>query len=245
MAKGILVGCDLLCEWLLPWWWERYSEDNDLPVCFADFGMSKRGKKWCEARGIFLPLLTLTKELKVCEKKNIDPNLVKRWENEVTPAWEKRASWFKKPFAFENTPFEETLWLDLDCEVLGNIEEIFAYLADKTIALYQQSYFKNDEDYFNSGVVCFRKNARFIPLWRKSSLENNHLFWGDQDILSEILNREKIPVSYLPEKYNCLMYKGLQLGAKIFHWAAPWGKDYIKNYGGMKKQMNRIQKGIL
>ena len=41
MENLFITGCDRNTEWQLPWFWENYSEYNDTPLLFVDFGVSK------------------------------------------------------------------------------------------------------------------------------------------------------------------------------------------------------------
>ena len=66
--KGILVGCDSKQEWLLEWWYERYSAENQFPVTFADFGMSEKAKAWCARHGELIEVNIDTSFLKPIKK---------------------------------------------------------------------------------------------------------------------------------------------------------------------------------
>ena len=85
---GVLTGCDARHEWLLPWWLEKLREHNPLiPVAFANYGMTEKGLKFCQAHG------------------------------QVYNIFAPKALWFRKPFAILNSPFAVTLPMDPDCEV--------------------------------------------------------------------------------------------------------------------------------
>lgn len=80
MNKGVLVGADQKQEWLLLWWWKNYSEENELPVCFVDFGMSEKGRKWCQKRGQLL----LVEEIPL---HSVDSSLALKWNENISPFW--------------------------------------------------------------------------------------------------------------------------------------------------------------
>src|SRR5689334_19040244 len=119
--RGVIVGCDETQEWLLPWWWERYSSENNFPVCFADFGMSLTARSWCEQRGEMLQIAidcsSASSEDFPCsnEAKSLYGPLL----------CSTRGQWFKKPFACLASPFHRSAWIDLDCEVLRPIDALF------------------------------------------------------------------------------------------------------------------------
>jgi hypothetical protein len=232
MEYGILVAADEKQEWLLPWWWENYCQENQLQVAFADFGMSEKAKLWCQKKG-FLQAVDL-KGLQVAAQTEIEENLAKDWEKTASPFWDVREAWFKKPFAFLNTPFSKTIWLDLDCEVLAPIDPLFSYLNQEIkLGIVQTG------DVYNAGVIVFEKGASLINRWVESCLLENHRFLSDQDVLTHILKQGMDPFCLIPEIYNWQMHRGVPVGAKILHWSAKWGKEYIRQYGGLKRVLTK------
>lgn len=234
--NGILVGTDESQEWLLPWWWKNYKEENTLPVAFADFGMSKKAKRWCKNRGLLLEI----EELRVAVKKEIDPLLVAQWEKTAAPFWDLRGAWFKKPLAFLKTPFEKTIWLDLDCEVLGALEPLYDYVDSEVkmaICPVRDPEVMREFTPYSSGVVVFEKNAPMIFEWAQ---QDSALFLGDQDALSKVIFEKGCLVRELPEIYNWRMCGGVRMNAVVLHWAADWGKAYIRKYGGLRKSLKSV-----
>ena len=239
--RGVLVGCDRSQEWLLSWWWDNYRQKNTLPVAFADFGMSGAGRTWCEERGCLLPILI--DGYKVAVKEEIDPFLLKEWEHSISPFWDSREVWFKKPFALLHAPFLQTLWMDLDCEVLDNVESAYEYIDPICkMGLARVRDPENEEAVpYNSGVIVFEKDSPILEKWAETSFSQNHKFLGDQDVLSHIIFKEGYTVGEVPQIYNWLMFRGVHVGAKILHWAAVWGKEYIKKHGGLRNALNSMR----
>ncbi len=235
MDCGVIVASDSREEWLLPWWWDNYHLKNSLPVCCADFGMYNKAKKWCRKRGHLVKI----PHFKIAQKEQIDSKILLEWEKCLSPFWESRNAWFKKPFALLKSPFEKSLWLDLDCEVMSPLNSIFAHLKSQ-IAIVKVRTTDEGINLYNSGVIAYKKNAPIIHLWAKISYNQSHLFLSDQDALSHIIHHEKIPVDELPETYNWLMCRGLNTNAKILHWAASWGKEYIRKHGGLKNSLSKL-----
>jgi len=243
-TQGIIVGSDKLLEWMLPWWWYHYISHNNFPIIFMDFGMSKEAIKWCEKRG---QVIAISKDLKIKNKKQVPASLAKKWTDRIKgDFWKARQQWFKKPLAFSLSPFTKTLWLDLDCEVKTDISEIFNFCKNNIeiaiaqdqinpkILINQYKLISPDEKYYNSGVVVFKKGAKFISSFKKKAYTHNHLFLGDQCLLSRILYEEKTSLYQLPQEYNCSKILKKNQKAKIYHWTCGTGKKHIQ------KQLNAL-----
>lgn len=244
MKRGVLVAADKNLEWLLPWWWERYSCCNTLPVAFADLGMTQEARNWCEERG----KLFVVKEPIIQEVKG-----PKEWEDVYGQSYyQARKAWFKKPLACFHSPFEETVWIDLDCEILSSIDCIFSYLREgKEIAIALDRIAKIPDGFspekeeekkqiFNSGVVVFSKKSGVIQAWVDKSLHESHLYWGDDYVLSVILHAMEEKVEVLPPIYNWRLADGIPFYAKIVHWCGEWGKACIAKQGGLKKILEQL-----
>lgn len=228
-TQGILVASDHHQEWLLKWWWERYSKHNTYPVAFVDFGMSQEMRDWCKEKGELIPfphpikVKSNFKIIKMIEaihtNKVSSPNTTKMLLN--------RNSWFKKPLAFTLTPFEKTIWIDLDCEILGSLAPLFAF---ESLALA-----KNVHKIFsyNSGVVVYDKNSPIIIKWARDAEKASEHFVGDENFLTYLILSENIKINELPPQYNWTVDRGLNIDVLIFHWLSPKGKQIIKDFGGL------------
>jgi hypothetical protein len=222
MERGILVGCDLLQEWLLPWWWDGYCAQSSAPVAFADFGMSKEARGWCEARGV---VFSCGKTFAASDKERIDPRLREDWERGRGELWESRSAWFKKPLACQRSPFQRSVWIDLDCEIKAPLEDLFSYCEHPSgMSLCKQLH---TPTIYNSGVICFRRGCSLIDRWAATAEQFNHLFSGDQELLSCLIFAGKEPVGELPKRYNCSRLDDLA-GASIIHWHGAHGKQAIR-----------------
>ncbi len=231
--KGVLVGTDQVQEWLLPWWWERFQKTNALPVVFADFGMSELALQWCQERGEVLKVDT--QDLHVAKKNEVTPSIAREWETSISPFWHQRGAWFKKPFAMLQSPFLQTLWLDLDCEILGPLEPLYSYIHP--ISKMGIVRVRDPEEVapwaiYNSGVIAFEKTP-LLQKWVQKALFENDRYLSDQDALSALLFEEQLEVGEMPPIYNWLMCKGVPIHAVIVHWTVHWGKEWIRRYGGL------------
>jgi len=241
--KGVLVGCDQGQEWLLSWWWNRYRVKNNYPVAFVDFGMSEAAKKWCKERGELISLKIPSRF--PLSKQKVDRVSARSWENRYGESvWQARTSWFKKPFALLQTPFEKTVWMDLDCEVLDSIAGLFrtngVALSRETEASQKNEKLLDGEVLYNSGVIAYKRGAALIQLWAEEALKSNHHFCGDQELLSRLIFKNKLTISEIPERYNWRMSQGFNLHAVIVHWAGLWGKNYIRQHGGLSDDLNSL-----
>jgi hypothetical protein len=238
---GVLCGAERTQEWLLPWWWSRYREHNDFPVTFFDFGMTDEMREWCKERGEVVVI-----ELDsgwITSRSGIDDQLAKQWESRYGwGVWNSRRTWFKKPFAFLESPYEVGLWIDLDCEVLGS--PVFkGFKKSQELALvrdYASDHLPrlDPKIHYNGGVVAFQHGAPILEEWAKEAIASNHLFGGDDPLLSHLICNRKLHVQELSEIYNWRMVRGLNLNAVILHWIGGGGKAYIRIHGGLKPSLD-------
>lgn len=222
--EGVIVGCDENQQWLLSWWWSHYSKHNQHPVVFVDFGMTEEAKKWCRQKGTLISLQSPSKF--IASRSQIDHPFIEEWERlRGENVWQFRESWFRKPFAMLQTPFETTIWIDLDCEVTGSIVPLFQRVHNHSgIALAAELL----EGEYNSGVVVYHKESPLIARWAETCLYENARFLGDQEVLSFLINHGDFEVSVLPDIYNWRVMGGVNCDAVILHWVGAWGKDLIR-----------------
>lgn len=239
---GILCGAERSQEWLLPWWWARYREHNDYSVTFIDFGMSEEMLKWCAERG---EVVTLENELFVAHRSAIDPSLVKEWEDAYGwTIWNARLTWFKKPFAFLHSRYKRGIWIDLDCEVLGPLDPLFKYCNASSQLGMVRDYTADHlpkfhpQAHYNGGVIVFEHNAPILQKWAEDALTRNHLFSGDDKLLSDLIYSKQINVVEIPEIFNWRLARGFNLSAVILHWVGSGGKAYIRTHGGLKPSLD-------
>jgi hypothetical protein len=238
MQKGILIGSDSKTEWLLPWWWKYYSKYNDFPVAIADFGLSPKMVKWCQKR--FQVISLKCPRDFVQQKSDLSKNLAKQWQETYKgDVWEAREAWFKKPLACLQTPFDLTLWLDVDCEVCGPLKPLFDSFEKKIeLAIVRES-----QDY-NSGVLLFWKTSSFLKKWTELCIKENDKYMGDQNALTELIVSGKIRIKELDPKYNWRMVQGYNDAVVVAHWCA-WGKEYLQKFGGLHQLLEGKKKTLL
>jgi hypothetical protein len=224
--NGVVVGSDLTQEWLLPWWWEHYSAFHSYPVAFVDFGMSEEMKKWCRDRGELIPLYVA--DIFVAEKQEIEPFLVEQMENVCGKGfWPSRPAWFKKPLACLQSPFRKSIWIDLDCQIRGPLNELFE-LCEQCLAIAKDGSQPDCSPVtYNSGVIVFKHGIPVIETWADQSFDRNREFRGDQDVLSAIIHEQNVKITEIPAIYNWSRCREPNPHALILHWHGPQGKGTI------------------
>ena len=220
---GIIVAADISQEWMLPWWWAHYREYNSHPVAFVDLGMSFEKKEWCRTRGQHIPLRVADF---AAEESGVDPNVSKKWAgNNVEEFWEWRNTWFKKPLACLLSPFQRTIWLDLDCEVRGALLPLFRYsFAMAKDQLQPQNYIN-----YNSGVIAFHRNHPLLRDWADGCLRLHRDFRGDQEVLSYLIANKKAKIAILPPRFNWSRLRKDNPRAIVLHWHGAVGKSVIRH----------------
>lgn len=232
--RGVIVGCDQNLEWLLPWFFENYSTHNTTPITFFDFGMSEYGKNFCKMHGRYLSLETL-KEKHKCFSELSDEDL---GQFSITHPLDYmkicHKAWMKKPLACLYTPYETTIWIDIDCKVRKNIDGLFDLLAPESQICLSLDHpytthlkkitgiIKEEEVQFSSGAMIFRKNASFIRFWIETI--SKKFYPGDQEALSDVINGESIPYKVLEKKYHLTNWEEITIDAFILHYGGPQGK---------------------
>lgn len=215
--EGIVVGADERQEWLLPWWWDNYRRHNEKPVAFVDFGLSEKMRDWCRKRGalVRLPFIDVAHE--------VEPSLANAWEGRFGNSfWASRNCWFKKPHACLASPFQKSVWLDVDCEVRGPLNPLFDR-GDFALAKDQGT------TAYNSGVIVFTKNHPLLREWANQSERENRHHRGDQDLLTHIIVQQEFFVEELPPIYNWNVGFGARGDLVVCHWLGELGKEALRH----------------
>lgn len=243
---GVMTGCDSQQEWMLPWWHRCFREHNDCKIVFADFGMTKEAREWCESRGEVISVDFPEKYF--ISKSQIPADKIALWESiyRAERLWSSRKAWFMKPLAMVKTPFLRTIWIDLDCEVKGPIQSVFSVCDEKdgiaavveplpSIEKQQQlGFLKEGQKLYNTGVVVFKRGAFPIKEWAKEALQKNGDYPGNQTLLVQLLSKKKWTVYELESRYNWRMMHGSNPNAVIIHWVSVSGKDKIRQMSNLK-----------
>jgi len=237
---GIITGCDQNQEWMLPTWLKNFQKTNTMPITFVDFGLSKSARLWCEEQGNVIAFKLSSSYLKT--KESIPPITTKFWERICAGnLWESRPSWFSKPFALLQTPYETSLWVDLDTEIKKDLTPLFSLIdTDFAIVPTNKRYKKfshiiglhlADEKTYNTGVILYKHGSEVLTKWAKNVLHRNGEFLGDENVLNRLLHEEKLSITELSPLYNWPHFEGENSNAAIIHFLGRAGKQ---------KQLERI-----
>lgn len=202
--KAFLTGCDKKTEWMLPWFFENYKKHTDIPLVFANFGVS-----------------------------NLDI-VIENCHAIMDLSQINEQGWFKKPKAMLNCPSKKTVWIDTDIEILDSIDEIFDLLQPNKLNMVEDKPWtrRRHETWYNSGVVGFIDKPGILTAWAKRVQENPSV--GDQEVLHSMLDplNQLTYINSLPQEYNWLRLQLLDGfdsdKKKMMHWTGSKGKDVIK-----------------
>ena len=203
--EAYVTGCDNTQEWMLPWFLKNFKKYNKKPLIFANFGVSNLS-------------LQIVRE-------NVHAVM------DLTKTEEK--GWFKKPLTMLKSPSKKTVWLDTDCEVRENTDDIFNLIESEKLLMARDEpwTWRRGHLWHNSGVVGFQDKPIILYQWVKAIKENPEE--GDQEVLDKILSPiTKIKyIKDLPNAYNVLRIQlekdGYGGEVKIAHWTGQRGKIKI------------------
>jgi hypothetical protein len=239
--RGVLIASDSKLEWMLPWWWNHYRKYNDFPLSIVDFGMTKNARKWCEKIGT---VYDFDYSEPFVYGKDLVSEKVKKFLKErifVKNIWDVRKLWFQTPLAMLQTPYQTTIWLDIDCEILGSLEDLFEKHDKQTgISMVEEDQLSTNnrikdgllepgDIMYNGGVIVYEHGTPLMIMWANEILVRNHLYSGNQDCLCHVIRENGYAVNPLPNIYNWRMKHGPNPNAKIIHWVSDAGKRHILN----------------
>ena len=212
MNKTFLTGADYNLQDLLPWWVGCVRKHNpDIHITIADFGLTDSAKDWV--------------------KHNVNHVIVYERHPEL--------AWFYKPQTMIDCPYEYTCWLDLDCEMLAPVPEIFDFPTEDQMALTQDVVRANpDHDkgvfWWAVGVNVVKGKPQILKDWARTTTNNKDLR-GDQEVLHKMIQVNpqfndyivKMPLEYQWLRIDLLNGRDSE-NKKIVHWTGPDGKKYIR-----------------
>lgn len=198
--KCIVVGVDDNHEWMLKWWYFHYNKHNNYPIVFADFGMSRFARQWCAKHGTIVDITDTI-----------------------------RRNWFKKPSAILNCPYNYIIWMDIDCEIRGNIGPLFNY-ADDGIGVTvdpHNPHVKSDSP-VASGIIVTKYGEPLIEEWAYQCIHDKTKKRGDQEIFNILVADKYDKLAIMPPEYQWLRVDGDNKDALIMHWTGTKGKAMIR-----------------
>jgi len=208
MNKTFVVGADKNFQDLLPWWFRNVRKHNiDTHITVADFGVTREARKWID----------------------------KYADHVLDYTTKSDFAWFHKPQTLIDAPYEYKCWIDIDCEVLTNIDEIFDFVDGTNIAVTPDPCRRKEvegEEWLATGVNVVKGVPDILKLWANNCYNTN--LRGDQEVMHYILKddkwRENIVVMPLEYQWlRILLARNIDHpNKKIIHWTGPAGKEIIR-----------------
>ncbi len=223
--QGVLTGCDKNHEWMLPWWFANFRKHNPaIPVCFVDMGMTPSAIEWCKQRGL------------------------------IFQQFKPSTMFHRRPFALMKTPFEHTIAMDPDCEVLGSMTPLFEY--GDALVVTEDPYNPWSKEFrqnpISAGLVAYKHGDWIIDRWTRKLLAgkpDGKEWRGDDEPLNLVITELEAdrlaagdilqPTEFViaPRKYQRLRLDNCEFPDTVMkHWSGPEGKEIIRekmsgNYG--------------
>ena len=139
------------------------------------------------------------------------------------------SGWFYKLHAVIEAPEKRVAWLDVDCEILSNIEDMFNLVPPNMIGLTRDGVRGN---WWATGVIVVNDRPKLLYDWNVR-LNANDGIRGDQEALQDLIgNNTHEEIQELPQEYQWLRIS-LNQGKdsptkKVIHWTGPVGRDHIR-----------------
>ena len=143
----------------------------------------------------------------------------------------KTSGWFYKLHAVIDAPEKRVAWLDVDCEILTDISDVFDLVKPDTIGLTRDWV---REDWWATGVIVVNDRPNLLYEWNNRLLAGDDIR-GDQEALKDLIGSNTHPqITELPQEYQWLrisLNKGKDSpNKKVIHWTGPKGKKFIREH---------------
>jgi hypothetical protein len=158
-------------------------------------------------------------------------------QEDIVPLNSQDKGWFKKPSAMMKASLaaDKVCWLDTDCHVKENIENIFNFTEPEKLGMVEDVPWskRRAETWHNSGVVVFEGTPFILSRW--ATEVSYRPIVGDQEVLHSIVGQSLDRIRYikdLPKAFNVLRLDILDgttpNKVKIMHWTGAKGNDKIR-----------------
>ena len=205
----IISGVDHSHEDLLEWWLKNvYKHHNyNVEVGVMDFGMS--------------PAL----------RGRLEDNYPATFSRPFNGTKARKIGWFYKVQAVMDCPSKSVCWLDVDCEILTDISDVYNLVPPGMIGLTRDWVRGN---WWATGVIVVNDRPSLLEHWDRR-LNADDGIRGDQEALYELVgNKEHEQIQELPQDYQWLrisLNKGKDSPTKkVIHWTGPRGKQFIRDH---------------
>lgn len=212
--KAFVTGCDANTEWQLEWFFKNFKKHNkEVPIVFADFGVSQEMRSWVNIAG-FADIVEIPKQ--------------------------RVNGWFLKPKTLKQIQAKHLCWIDTDCHVQANVEDIWNHCEPNKLCMAVDRPWtkRTGEVWHNSGVMAIIDKPIILDKWIQECIKRGTTIatgQGDQEILHYLLGTplgRLQHISDLPNIYNWLrldFIDGLDSSEKrIVHWTGEKGNNKIR-----------------
>lgn len=235
-SQGIITGCDQSQEWMLKWWLEHAEKNAGMPLSFVDFGLSKSACIYLKNRGInVLDGSSILKPFLTKSHYSYPSSWIEKWKRESTS---QRPFYFAKPLACLLSPYDQTLWVDLDCKIVQTPKQAFSYIdpnfgmtmsldSEQTAINWQeQGLIDKGSVAYQAGVIAFNKDSSLMLTWKQLCLSSYDTEYSEQTAIINYLHRNKKTLQLLPSFFNHLNPHQHQK-VSIAHYGGHWHKLYL------------------
>lgn len=183
---GIVTGVDEHLEDILEWWLANVRKHNPtIPICVMDFGMSDA--------------FVNSKLSELLKVYGADDMIIKE---DVPHAY------ILKPHAILRSPYLNTLWMDVDVEVRGNVAILLdgfkrAHAAGEArvlAAVDPHDIESGTEIRYNAGVFCCRRDDPFVRQWAAECERCRAR--GDQEPFNQAIDTMRVATIFMPSRFN-------------------------------------------
>ena len=141
----------------------------------------------------------------------------------------KTSGWFYKLHAVIDAPEKRVAWLDVDCEILTDISDVFDLVKPETIGL-TRDWVRGD--WWATGVIVVNDRPNLLYEWN-NRLNKGDDIRGDQEALLDMIDKNTHPqITELPQEYQWLRISLNQgkdsADKKVIHWTGPKGREHIR-----------------
>jgi hypothetical protein len=209
--KVFVTGCDKNTEWQLEWFLKNFKKHNKtIPIVFANFGVSDEKREWIYKVSAFDDIIDIPKQ--------------------------RMNGWFLKPKTLNLIDAHKLCWLDTDCEVLENVEDIWNHCEPDKLGMCEDRPWskRSGEKWFNSGVMAIIDKPRILGAWIDACAKKPKQ--GDQEVLHFMMVNpinQITHISQLPHMYNWLRIdvehdSTDSVNKRIMHWTGEKGNNVIR-----------------
>lgn len=150
-----------------------------------------------------------------------------KWQTDII---NQRKIWFTKALSLLKTPYEKTLWVDLDCKFLTPVDDIFSTcdnegglaltldVPETTKRWKEVGFLSQNAKGYQVGVILYKRHSALMNKWAKNCVLKHKIEYSEQTSLDHTLEEENIPVPLLSQYYNWLDAKRVHPEAKIVHY---------------------------